>query len=164
MTGNKMDIVQYINEVNEELYKGAEGSNEGSYKVTELQMHKILFFLYGRFYSQYNIELWQPNFEAWKYGPVEINYRRNSLEAWKCGPIETNYRHDSWLDKPIDINQLSPDQKNELHRMTVKLLRTSVWQLVDCSHTLNSWINNQDKDNSKISKEEIQQDFSAISF
>ena len=142
MTGNKMDIVQYIKEVNDELCKDTKQSNE----VTELQMHKILFFLYGRFYNQYNIELWQPNFEAWKYGPVEINYRNTKL------------------NEPIDIDQLSLDQKNELHRMIVKLLKTSVWQLVDFSHTLNSWINNQNKNNSKISKEEIQQDFSTISF
>ena len=143
MTHEKKDIVQYINEVNAELCKDTKQSNE----VTELQMHKILFFLYGRFYNQYNIELWQPNFEAWKYGPVEINYRHNPK-----------------LVEPIDIDQLSLDQKNELHRMTIKLLKTSVWQLVDFSHTLNSWINNQNKNNSKISKEEIQQDFSTISF
>ena len=143
MTHEKKDIVQYIIDVNAELCKETKQSNE----VTELQMHKILFFLYGRFYNQYKIELWQPNFEAWKYGPVEINYRHNPK-----------------LVEPIDIDQLSLDQKNELHRMIVKLLKTSVWQLVDFSHTLNSWINNQDKNNSKISKEEIQQDFSTISF
>jgi len=57
MTGNKNEnkngIVQYIKEVNAELCKETKESNE----VTELQMHKILFFLYGRFYNQYKIEL-----------------------------------------------------------------------------------------------------------
>lgn len=143
MHENKMDIVQYINEVNAELCKNTNEIN----KVTELQMHKMLFLIYGRFYNQYNIELWQPNFEAWKYGPVETNYRRN-LE----------------LVKPIDIDQLSIDQKNELKKMIINLLGFSVWELVDYTHTLDSWKNHYEKKDKVIPVKEIQDEFTKISF
>ena len=96
MMHEKKDIVQYINEVNAGLSEGTEESSI----VSELQMHKMLFLIYGRFYNQYNIELWQPNFEAWKYGPVEINYRHNDQE----------------LVKAIDINQLKDDEKDQLKK------------------------------------------------
>ncbi len=145
MSGNKMDIVQYIKEVNAELCKGTKESNE----VTELQMHKILFLIYGRFYSQYNIELWHPNFEAWQYGPVETNYR---------------YHHNLEFAKPIDINQLNIGQKDQLKKMIIKLLRFSVWGLVDYTHTLDSWKNHYEKKDNVISVKEIQDEFTKISF
>ena len=147
MTHEKKDIVQYINEVNAELCKETKESNE----VTELQMHKMLFLIYGRFYNQYkyeyNNELWQPNFEAWKYGPVE-----------------TNYRHHKTLNEPIDINQLTVDQKNQLKKMIIKLLRFSVWELVDYTHTLDSWKNHYEKKDEVISAKEIQDEFAKIFF
>lgn len=137
------DIVQYINEVNVGLSEGTEESSI----VTELQMHKMLFLIYGRFYNHYNIELWQPNFEAWKYGPVE-----------------TNYRHNLELVKPIDIDQLSIDQKNQLKKMIIKLLGFSVWELVDYTHTLDSWKNHYEKKDKVISAKEIQDEFARIFF
>ncbi len=144
MHENKKDIVQYIIDVNAELCKGMEESN----KVTELQMHKMLFLIYGRFYNLYNIELWQPNFEAWKYGPVEINYRHNNQE----------------LVKAIDINLLKIGQKNQLKKMIIKLLKFSVWGLVDYTHTLDSWKNHYEKEDNVISAKEIQDEFTKISF
>lgn len=141
--GNEMDIIQYIDKVNAELCKDTNEIN----KVTELQMHKMLFLIYGRFYNQYNIELWQPNFEAWKYGPVETNYRRHKI-----------------LNKPIDINQLSIDQKDKLKKMIIKLLWFSVWELVDYTHTLDSWKNHYEKKDKVISAKEIQDEFAKIFF
>lgn len=144
MSENKKDIVQYINEVNKELCKDTNEINE----VTELQMHKMLFLIYGRFYNQYNIELWQPNFEAWKYGPVEINYRHNNQE----------------LVKAIDINQLKDGEKDQLKKMIIKLLKFSVWGLVDYTHTLDSWKNHYEKEDNVISAKEIQDEFAKIFF
>lgn len=144
MMHEKKDIVQYINEVNAELCKDTNEINE----VTELQMHKMLFLIYGRFYNQYNIELWQPNFEAWKYGPVEINYRHNDQE----------------LVKAIDINQLKDGEKDQLKKMIIKLLKFSVWGLVDYTHTLDSWKNHYEKEDNVISAKEIQDEFARIFF
>lgn len=141
--GNEMDIIKYIDKVNAELCKGMEESN----KITELQMHKMLFLIYGRFYNQYNIELWQPNFKAWKYGPVEINYR-----------------HHKPLNESIDINKLKDGPKDQLKKMIIKLLRFSVWELVDYTHTLDSWKNHYEKKDEVISAKEIQDEFAKIFF
>lgn len=43
--------------------------------ISELQMHKILYFLYGGFLKHYNKEIFKPKFAAWQYGPVETKYR-----------------------------------------------------------------------------------------
>ena len=36
-------------------------------KVSELHMHKILFIIYGDFYTKFKKELFEPNFEYTKY-------------------------------------------------------------------------------------------------
>lgn len=56
--------------------------NEES-NVSELHIHKILFILYGAFYKEFNKELFNQNFQAWKYGPVEIDYRKAFKETNK---------------------------------------------------------------------------------
>ena len=44
--------------------------------VSELQMHKILYLLFGEFYKKFNKTLFKnSNFEAWKLGPVEVDFR-----------------------------------------------------------------------------------------
>ncbi len=158
-------IIDFINETNKEIFndivedftqsfyksksKEAVESKEASEsnEVTELHMHKILFFIYGSFYKQFKIKLWEPNFEAWKYGPVEVNYR--------------NFKK---LDKSINIDELNIIQKKFLNEKIQSLLKTSIWNIVEFSHSLNCWINHYNSDNNKISTDEIMNDFLEILF
>lgn len=147
MTSNG-NIVNFIFEINESMYDGSEGKNE----ITELQMHKILFFVYGSFYNQFKKELWNANFQAWKYGPVEINYREISRDD--------NKKYDLF-DFKFEINN---EQKEFLKILIERLLKTSVWALVDFSHYLNCWKLKYEsfEKQQKMDKKEIFNDFKNI--
>ena len=79
--GNLIYLITNINDsMDYELenlypYKKAKLDNQEN-KISELFMHKILFFIYGGFYKNFKKDLFEPNFETWKYGPVEIDYRK----------------------------------------------------------------------------------------
>lgn len=146
---NNRNIVHFIYKINKSMYDGSEGQNE----ITELQMHKILFFVYGSFYNQFKKELWNANFEAWKYGPVEINYREMSNHG-------DNEKYKLFNFK-FDINN---EQKEFLKILIVRLLKTSVWALVDFSHYLNCWKLKYESDEKQkvMDKNEIFNDFKNI--
>ncbi len=114
-------------------------------EITELHMHKILYFLFGYFWKEYKKELFSPDFEAWKYGPIEINYRNNELEKFD--------------DLSLDKNELK-----FIDGIIFGLLKYDVWSLVDESHKTSPWINNFDEnvEHIKIDKEEIKKYFEAI--
>ena len=76
----KINLINYINEIYHKLMNETDGMEE--IDISELHMHKILFILYGKFLSKFNIELFNANFLAWKYGPVEIDYRNKKLEKF----------------------------------------------------------------------------------
>ena len=78
--GKTINLINYINEIYHNLMK--ETDNMEQIDISELHMHKILFILYGKFLSKFNIELFNANFLAWKYGPVEIDYRNKKLEKF----------------------------------------------------------------------------------
>lgn len=90
-------------------------------EITELKVHKTLYFAYGIFYGLYHLELFNPNFEAWRYGPVEVNYRYrfgNDLKLF----YEEEYQDD-------------------IDGIFTKLLNADVWDLVDFSHETPPWKN-----------------------
>jgi uncharacterized phage-associated protein len=38
--------------------------------VTNLQLQKVLYFVWGEYYRMFNVDLFKENFSAWEYGPV----------------------------------------------------------------------------------------------
>jgi len=48
--------------------------------------------------------------------------------------------------------------------MIIKLLKFSVWGLVDYTYTLDSWKNHYEKEDNVISAKEIQDEFARIFF
>lgn len=113
---------------------------------------KILFHVYGAFYKHFKKELFNANFEAWKYGPVEINYRnilKSGSEDFSLFDIKfklTN-KQNEYLDNVIDL-----------------LLKKSAWELVELSHLIPAWENNFDinKEHCKIPNKDIQESFKFV--
>ncbi|MDE5767016.1 MAG: DUF4065 domain-containing protein, partial [Malacoplasma sp.] len=73
-------------------------------KISELFMHKILFFIYGGFFKNFKKNLFEPNFEAWKYGPVEIDYRKefkknkkSSFQKFSLNKLKLNSEEKKYL-------------------------------------------------------------------
>lgn len=160
MENKKINLISLINELNNEIWnnknenfklkKSCEDTSE-DFKISELFMHKILFFTYGSFYKNFKRELFKGNFEAWKYGPVEIDYRNEILKK--------NFSFDKF-----NIYLVYEDEKIYLNKVITYLLKCSVWMLVEISHDTSAWRNNYDptKNNCKISKEDIIKSFESI--
>ena len=144
-----VNLIDLINEENNNLNQVNTNQFEEN-KVSELQMHKILYLLFGEFYLEFNKNLFdQPNFEAWKLGPVEIDFRKgfkeNKIENIKKFNLFLNYKEILFLKELIK-----------------KLLRHSAWYLVDITHTSNAWIDNYDgkeESRNKISEKDIKEKF-----
>ena len=144
-----VNLIDLINEENNNLNQVNTNQFEEN-KVSELQMHKILYLLFGKFYLEFNKNLFdQPNFEAWKLGPVEIDFRKgfkeNKIENIKKFNLFLNYKEILFLKELIK-----------------KLLRHSAWYLVDITHTSNAWIDNYDgkeESRNKISEKDIKEKF-----
>lgn len=127
-------------------------SNREENEISELFMHKILFFVYGGFYKNFKKELFCPEFEAWKYGPVEKGYRRQRKSK------KPDY-------KKFDLNNLKLNNKEKeyLYRTISNLLKNSPWNLVSISHDTKAWKNNYDPNKrNKILKEDIFDSFNDI--
>lgn len=117
-------------------------------KVSELKMHKILYFLYGDFYFEYKKELFDCNFESWRWGPVEKHYRK---------ALKKN--ENSFPDFDIDI---SNDEYKYVCKIISYLLQFSTTALVDASHMTDPWKDNFSGEIHKwktISKKDIQRYF-----
>lgn len=142
---NYSNIVFLIKDIYIYIYQDFLSNND---KVSELHMHKILFIIYALFYSEFKEELFNPIFYAWKYGPVESNYRKY-----------LNQKADiSCLDIKIDLDL---SMKEFLFRKIESLLKTNVWDLVEWTHSTNAYkialenqtvINNNDIKKIKFNK------------
>lgn len=148
-----MNLIERINEINEEIATRYIGKFiDENITISELHMHKIMFHVYGAFYKHFKKELFNANFEAWKYGPVEINYR-NIL---KSGSKDFSL---------FNINFELTDKQNEyLDNVIDLLLKKSAWELVELSHLIPAWENNFDinKEHCKIPNKDIQESFKFV--
>lgn len=145
------NLIKYIQDINNSFYENSKKEVDNS--VTELHMHKILFFLYGGYYKKFRHELFNANFQAWKLGPVEANYRKNKNNSKELNKLF-----------PIDLQEKTKEQKDqkEYVNFTIKkLLKISAWTLVDASHLTNVWKNafNTGKRNALIKNADIQKEF-----
>lgn len=143
----RINLIEFIKEINNGLTKNTKelDLNEEN-NVSELHTHKILFIVYGAFYTKFKRELFEANFCAWKYGPVEIDYRKY-----------VKNKNQFNLDK-FNIVLNDNEEKIYLSHLIEKLLKFSPWSLVEYTHSLNAWINNYDYEGNKLNsipKEDI---------
>lgn len=139
-----VNLLDLIKERNKKMIEQADGMQVG--ELSELHLHKILFIVYGQFYVKFKRELFNCEFQAWKYSPVEMRLRellnKNKKENKKFFDVELNDKEEIYIIKVID-----------------KFLRVSPWALVDFTHSMDAWMfnyNDEDKEHNKlIPKEEI---------
>ncbi len=86
--------------------------------ISEIKIHKILYFLHGFYQSKFNENIFKdPYFESWKYGPVEIIYRNNK-------------------SRDIFINE----NEKWVKEMLFNLMRNETTHLIDLTHSTDPWI------------------------
>lgn len=108
-------------------------ANENETSITNLQLQKIMFFVFGRMVKNYGAENWlvqetyNENFEKWSYGPVveSIYFDYNEFGG---RPIEDDSVHQSV-------------EYEEFNERILHLLRVNPFQLVETTHRLPSWAN-----------------------
>ena len=153
---SNINLISFIKKINDDLNKTItkeQDFHEGN-EISELHTHKILFIVYGAFYEKFNKEIFEPNFQAWKYGPVEIDYRKfikdndeKNLNKFDC--------------------EINNNEKIYLEKLIIKLLKFSPWSLVEYTHSLDAWINNyegEEIDYKRIPKEDIFKSFENRNF
>ncbi|NOQ50448.1 MAG: DUF4065 domain-containing protein [Mycoplasmataceae bacterium] len=95
-----------------------------NHDVSELVIHKILYFTYGFYFKEKKKKLFEnPNFEAWSYGPVEVDYRyNNNLGKFKL--------------------IISEQELLDFFKKYDSILNCSAFSLVNFSHLTSPWIKN----------------------
>lgn len=154
---NDKNIIDFIDNCNKIFFKDYFEKNSFIHKkdsleipkVSELHMHKILYYSYGFFYSKFEKELFLADFQAWKYGPVEKKYREY---------LKSNNEN---VKKKFDINLNSMEEKSFLEDLIFKLINFSPYRLVSESHNTKPWIDNYNSEQwKKIPNDEIKTFFS----
>lgn len=152
----KINLISFIEELNKQIFVSAFNGEELEIEkndLSELYMHKVLYFLYGYFYTEFKKELFKnARFQAWKYGPVEIDLRNQfKLDDKKIKNIDKFN---------IEVNE---NEKKFLKRIIENLLNFSTWKIVELSHYTDPWKNNFVSNNWKdIPIKEIQSYFGKL--
>lgn len=146
---NKKELVEYIKKHHFE-FKG--------YEISPIKLQKTLYFLYANWagyvesakitfqgspvteatdIAKLNSELFEPNFEAWAYGPVDrevyYDFNRSTLINGKLAESAIN----SLMKENIECF-------NFIDVYSKRLFNTSDFGLVDLSHRDECWIKNFD--------------------
>ena len=106
-------------------------ANESGNNITNLQLQKIMFFVFGRMVRTYGPnsrlvrDTYNEQFEKWSYGPVveSIYFDYNEFGG---RPIEDDYA------------EQSPEYE-EFNGRILNLLRVNPFKLVEMTHRLPSW-------------------------
>lgn len=87
--------------------------------LTKIRIHKLLYFTYIEYYMKYGEELFKPNFQAWRYGPVEVDIYYN-VSIKKRRKVKSN-------------------EKKFLYDIYQKYSQYKDFELVDISHRTAPW-------------------------
>lgn len=154
---NKINLIKFIQDYNDDFFKTSSNNQKEDKEfekndLTELFIHKTLYFSYGYFIAKFNKPLFDAKFEAWKYGPVEIDFRTS-----------TKKNEDIFKIKKFDI-LLTDEEIDFLKKILSNLLSLSTWKIVELSHWTDPWKDAYDSNNDKkeISKEEIHKYFKKV--
>lgn len=84
--------------------------DKAKHPVTNLKLQRILYLLYGQFWSRYKKELFPAHFVAWKLGPVDLITQENFC-TWtsdgllsvksRCGCIGVQTKNKTLWLKPF---------------------------------------------------------------
>ena len=140
-----------------------------SYDVTPIKLQKGLYFLFAFWggmirkaknnkinaeldVSKYDEFLIEPNFEAWTYGPVDVDIYK-----------EFKYENEKFSNKDELVNKLDCDRftADYIDNLLDRIFVTNDFGLVDLSHEDNSWRDayNEDSLHIKMNPESIIEEY-----
>ncbi|AXK51765.1 Panacea domain-containing protein [Spiroplasma alleghenense] len=132
---SKYDVKNIANYVINYFYENSDKlkNNEENFEILEinnLKMQKVLYFLYGFFYSETREELFDVEFLAWKLGPViksiyEINKNATENNGYRNIPKDTYCEF---------AKKIEDEDKKLINQILDNLMEISTWALVELSH------------------------------
>lgn len=99
--------------------------------ISNLQLQKILYFLYGHFYSHYSKSIFGDDFVAWRFGPVvkDVYFEFNKYIS---DPITENF--------DVDLSsEFNTEEVRFINNEIETLAHESTWELVKKSHSTSPW-------------------------
>ncbi len=117
-------------------------ANEGGDYITNLKLHKLLYYAQGCNLAMYNEPLFNEEIYNWEYGPVV-------KDIYQC-----NRKNPFTTFKLIDIDSKTNALLEEVYKVFGKF---SAWALMEMTHSEDPWKNTNR--NEIISKESIRQYF-----
>lgn len=98
--------------------------------LSELKYHKMLFLIYKELKKQLNKEIFDCNFEAWKYGPVEIDFRK----YWKNNCLQCYNK--------FNLSKLNQEEYKILLDVIYKFNFLNTSSLIELTHNDKIWKQN----------------------
>lgn len=126
--------------------------------ITQIELHKLLWFCQGWYYYATNKILFEEGFEAWQNGPVSPklwNYFKGTVSLYK----------EDFDNLPVgDSRKLK--RKKVVMKVVKKVLRVygqfSQAELIYLTHQCDPWKNHVDSDLQIIPKDEIMKYFQKV--
>lgn len=133
-----------------------EYSNKIGYKINNLKLQKLLYFVNVRNILENGVPLFEESMEKWKYGPVVPDvyheYKRFGAFAISNDDIVKDYIEFSSNPfanlSDIKIEEYDSDKisNRDMIKETVdKLSKFSAFKLVDITHTHNPWKQDEER-------------------
>ena len=146
-----IDIFIVVNKIIDNYIKDTEKNFNDDYKLTNLRLQKILYFLQGLHYVKFNIPLIEDDLEAWPYGPVSPKvyyYFKSSDREELLTKIPLNEKKEKELDE---------EQSVFIDDYLTILKKHSTNSLVDRTHKEDPWKDSYNTPYSTIQKEDIRE-------
>lgn len=147
-------------------------ANDNGFGITNMQLQKILYFLYGYYFMVEGEELFDAEFEAWAYGPaISKIYTDYSMYGGDSIPPHNNYLNLLFNKGEVYNRELNSKYYSNLFKesdiliinlILDKLLSINPYHLVEVSHIeAGPWkARYKASEKNKINKKEIQRYFS----
>ena len=131
-----------------------------NYKIDEMKLHKILYFIQRENFVQKNCCLFEEDFQGWKYGPVciEVREKYNQYKKKKFAIFIDDYSEE----------KINKETLNLINTVFDKYYKKNSWNLSRITHFEYSWnrsrINIKDDENGNviILKDDIKKDAERI--
>ncbi|MDO4377970.1 MAG: DUF4065 domain-containing protein [Erysipelotrichia bacterium] len=161
---DKEELVRYI------ICKFKETQSK---EISPIKLQKSLYFLFAMwggkvlgvkndeedygFYSEFNPYLFNANFQAWKFGPVD----RSVWEKYRDGEYDLNDCNTPTLDFHTK-NQFEKTTASEyIDGLLQRIFNTSDFGLVDLSHEDNCWKRAYNSVNKIINSKDIIEEYAS---
>lgn len=129
-------------------------NNDKDYSITPLKLQKLLYYAQGFTFAWDGQALFNEEFEAWKYGPVN----REVYDEFK------NYGNATLpteASSGIRENDLSSLEKENIEIVWEDLKKFDAFDLVEKTHNEDPWINHYGEIDYRISNNEIKEYFTS---